>query len=110
MEAELRGDRKLVGIPVTLGNGEEWIIPSLPLNDEGEKIAVMMDNIAEKAESDQKLVDQMKDFFAAMYTVLKVNYPGIGEEEARSVGLFQMAMFADFAKALAGGKQELKNA
>ena len=45
MEVELRGERNLVGTDIVLGDGDTWCVPSLPLNQDGEKIAGMMDEL-----------------------------------------------------------------
>lgn len=104
LEAKLRGDRNLLGTKITLGNGEEWIIPSLPLNDDGERIAEMGDNLGSSEFAKTK--DAVKAFFGYMYEVTKLNYPDLTEQDAKC--LFQINMMGDFQAALLG--QEPKKA
>jgi hypothetical protein len=103
MEVERRKHENLVGVEMVLGNGETWTVPSLPLNSEGERIAKMIDEMAQQDEdtdANQHTVMQM--YFKFMYALLKLNYPALTEDEARDAGLFQMGMFSDFAEAMMG--------
>lgn len=104
LEASLRGDRKLLGTKITLNDGEDWIIPSLPLNDEGEMIAEMGDSLGSKEFATTK--EAMRSFFEYMYAVTKLNYPGLTEADAKK--LFGINMVNDFQIALTG--QEPKKA
>ena len=102
MEEELRKQEKLRGTPILLGNGEEWIISSLPLSDEGERIAQSLEDMAAKEDGGMKRKESIALYFSFMYALTVANYPALIEDDARKAGLFQIDMVEEFVEAMTG--------
>lgn len=102
IEAGLRKTPELRGTIVTLCNGEEWTVASIPLSKKGIDIARQMDELQNS--KDLPLSETMSKFFEFAKALLRLNYPALSDEQAEE--LFDMSLLGDFMGAATGGLSE----
>jgi hypothetical protein len=101
MEMDLRKREGITGTPVELGNGEEWIIPTVPLTDEGVELAKLMDAVDEAAKDTEHIANSVEAMKGMVEALLGINY-NITQKQIADANLVNLENYNDLLGAAMG--------